>query len=149
MTKDKEEKEFINPIDPDKITENPGTLPYAHTVGGAVIKPTKQGVIKGKSLEAMQQQTDMQLGQIREQIELLARQAENIKQRQQLSQIVYEAKMSFKPDIGHTYHLYLNDKDQYVLSMIGPEEWGRKMSFKQFVNSVTLLADHTWEIAED
>lgn len=149
MTQEKEEKEFVNPIDPEKITETPGTLPYAHTVGSAVIKPTKQGVIKGKSLEAMQQQTNMQLSQIREQIELLAKQAEKIKQRQELSQIVYDAKMSFKPEIGHTYHLYLNNEDRYVLSMIGPNEWGRKMSFKQFLNSVTLLADHTWEVAND
>ena len=26
-----------NPIDPDKVAENPHLLPYAHTVGGAVI----------------------------------------------------------------------------------------------------------------
>jgi hypothetical protein len=27
-----EEKPFINPIDADKVAQNPGLLPYAHTL---------------------------------------------------------------------------------------------------------------------
>ena len=38
----KEEK-WVNPIDPEKIAENPHLLPYAHSVGGAVIKPMDKG----------------------------------------------------------------------------------------------------------
>ncbi len=139
-------KEFINPIDKDKITENPGTLPYAHTVGGAVVKPTKQGLIRSKALTAMQQQTELQLAQIKKQIDLLAEQAKEISERRQISEIIYSARMGFKPEIGHTYHLYENNKEEYVLSMIGPDEWGNSKAFKTFVTSVTLLADHTWEI---
>ena len=30
------EQAFVNPIDKDKVAENPGLLPYAHTAGGAV-----------------------------------------------------------------------------------------------------------------
>jgi hypothetical protein len=138
-------KDFVNPIDPDKVAENPGLLPYAHTVGSAVIKPTKQGAIRSKSLSAMEQQTDMQLDQIREQIELLARQADELKQRRILSEQIYSSNMSFKPEINHVYHLYINQNDEYVLSMIGPDEW-TKPKFKEFVNSVRLLADHTWAI---
>lgn len=140
------EKKIKNPIDPDKITQNPGSLPYAHTVGGAVVKPTKQGVIRSKSLSAMEQQTNMQLDQIRKQIELLAEQAQEIKDRKELSQIIYAAHINFKPEINHVYHLYLNDDDEYVLSMIAPDEWGAKPKYKEFINSVRLLADHTWSI---
>ncbi len=67
--------DFVNPIDPDKIAENPHLLPYAHQVGSAVIKPEDQGKLKGRALSAMSQQTDMQLGQIYEQMQLLASQA--------------------------------------------------------------------------
>ena len=70
-----EEKEFINPIDPDKITENPGLIAFPHSVGGAVIKPEDQGKIKGRSVSAMEFQTEMQLNQIYEQMQLLANQA--------------------------------------------------------------------------
>jgi len=47
-------------------------LPYASSAGSVAIRPTKEGVIKHKALSAMEDQTNMQLNQIREQIELLA-----------------------------------------------------------------------------
>ena len=50
-------EEFINPIDPDKITETPSTLPYAHHSGSALIKPEDRGKIKGRALSAMDHQT--------------------------------------------------------------------------------------------
>lgn len=141
-------KDFVNPIDKDKITENPSTLPYAHTVGGAVIKPTKQGVIRSRALSAMEEQTDMQLDQIKQQIDLLAQQAKAIQDRKDLAAIIYGAKIGFKPEINHIYHLY-EDKDQEaVLSMIGPDEWS-KPKFERFIHSVKLLADHTWEIVSE
>lgn len=140
-----EKKDFVNPIDKDKITENPSTLPYAHTVGGAVIKPTKEGVVRSRALSAMEEQTDQQLRQIKEQIDLLARQAKDIQERKELAHQIYAAKMGFKPEINHLYHLYENEEGGYVLSMIAPEEWSRP-KFKRFVHSVRLLADHTWKI---
>ena len=62
---------FINPIDDDKVAENPHALPYAHTVGGVQIKPVDKGKIKGRAVKAMYKQADMQLNQIKRQIELL------------------------------------------------------------------------------
>ena len=81
MSKEKEQEEFVNPIDIDKVAENPHLLPYAHTVGGAVIKPIDKGKVKGLAVTAMYEQTEMQLDQIREQINLLAEQAKGIKER--------------------------------------------------------------------
>ena len=68
MKKEQEQQEFINPIDPDKVAENPHLLPYAHTVGSAVIKPIDKGRVKGLAVTAMYEQTEIQLDQIREQI---------------------------------------------------------------------------------
>jgi hypothetical protein len=138
-------QEFINPIDKDKITENPGLLPYAHTVGGAVIKPEDQGKIKGRALAAMEQQTDMQLRQIYEQMEVLARQAKNLQRRIEISHMIYMADVSFEPFAGHTYYLYQRENGKRVLMMIAPEEWGRSCKL-QFVATVRLMADHTWDI---
>ena len=67
--KEEVKEEFINPIDKDKIAENPGLLPYAHTVGGSVIKPIDEGRVKGNALAAMEQQTDMQMAQLYKQME--------------------------------------------------------------------------------
>ncbi len=137
---------FTNPIDKDKIAENPHLLPYAHTVGGAVIKPIDKGRVKGMALEAMYDQTNSQLDQIREQVELLARQAQAIHDRVEISEQIYKAEMNFKPLMGKTYHLY-RQEERFILSMIGPKEWGKEMPY-EFMSSAKLLADHTWEVLE-
>jgi len=119
-------------------------LPYASSVGSVAIRPTEEGAIKHKALLAMEQQTDMQLDQIREQIELLARQAQELRKRKELSLMIYEAKMSFTPIIGQTYYLYEKHDGTHLLSLVHPKEWGGSGPFKQFVSGVKLLADHTW-----
>jgi hypothetical protein len=147
MSDTTDKKDFVNPIDLDKITQNPSTLPYAHTVGSPVIRPNKVGVIRSRSLEAMQDQTDMQLAQIKRQIDLLAEQAHEIQERKELALRIYDAKISFKPEINHVYHLYMDHNDEHVLSMIGPREW-MKPKFKTFLYTVKLLADRTWKLIE-
>lgn len=119
-------------------------LPYSSSVGSMAIRPTEAGAIKHKALLAMEEQTEMQLGQIREQIELLARQAQELRKRKELSLMVYEAKMGFSPIIGQTYYLYEKKDGSHILSLVNPSEWGGAGPFKQFVSGVRLLADHTW-----
>jgi hypothetical protein len=136
---------FINPIDKDSITENPSTLPYPHERGGQLIKPLDKGRIKGNALAAMYEQSDMQLDQIKEQIELLARQAQAIQDRITVSERIYQADMSIKPLVGKTYHLYKRPQGKEILSLVAPEEWGKSNKL-EFIATVKLLADHTWEI---
>jgi hypothetical protein len=137
-----------NPIDKDNITEQPGTLTYGHHRGSFPVIPTKQGAIKSKSIAAMEYQTDIQLEQIKEQMSLLAEQANNIKKRVEISEMIYQAELRFEPLISHQYHLYENDSNEFVLLMIGPNEWGRKGCKYQFISTVKLLADHTWEMVK-
>lgn len=138
-------QDFANPIDKDKISETPHILPYAHTVGGAVIKPVDKGRVKGLAVSAMYEQTEMQLDQIRRQVELLASQAQEIHKRVEISERIYLSEMNFKPLIGHTYHLYTRSNGTEFLSMIGPDEWGRSAPVI-FQATIKLLADHTWDI---
>jgi hypothetical protein len=140
-----QEEEFVNPINKDKITEMPGLLPYAHSVGGAIIKPIDQGRTKGLAMQAMYEQTDTQLTQIKKQVELLISQAQEIHDRIEISESIYQAECRFKPNIGQIYHLYTKSDGSKVLSMIGPDEWGRNRPF-EFDASVRLMADHTWTI---
>ncbi len=120
-------------------------LPYSAAVSGAVIKPNEEGMIKHKALTAMEEQTNMQLDQIRKQIELLALQAHEIQKRKELSMTIYGARMSFKPNIGQTYYLYEKEDNSFLLSLVSPKEWGPNGPFKKFVAGVRLLADHTWQ----
>jgi hypothetical protein len=120
-------------------------LPYSASVSGAVIKANEEGVIRHKALTAMEEQTNMQLEQIRKQIELLALQAQEIQARKELSMIIYNAKLSFQPVIGQVYHLYERNDETHFISMVSPKEWGGGGPFKKYIAAVQLLADHTWK----
>ena len=140
------EDPFLNPINPDKVAENPGLLPCAHTAGGAVIKPDDMGKIKGRSVLAMRQQTDRQMNQLYEQMEVLARQAKLIADRKEISERIYEAAMGFEPIISETYYLYEKEDGSDLMSLVAPEEWGRSFKYSRYLAKVKLLADHTWEV---
>ena len=119
-------------------------MPYSTSVSGALIKPTEEGVIRHKALSAMEEQTNMQLQQIRKQIELLALQAQEIQMRKELSMIIYNAKLSFSPVIGSLYYLYEKQDGNHFVSIVSPKEWGGSGPYKNFIAAVKLLADHTW-----
>ena len=134
-----------NPIDKEQVTDIPNVLPYPHHRGSALIKPEDQGKVKGKALKAMYQQTDKQLDQIKEQIELLARQANDIKHRVEISEKVYQAEIRFEPVMGVDYYLYEKEDQRWVISMISPAEWQKGCPY-QFIAKIQLLADHTWQV---
>lgn len=140
------EESFLNPINPEKVAQNPGLLPYAHTAGGAVIKPEDIGKTKGRSIKAMRQQTDRQMNQLYEQMETLAKQAKLLSERKVISERIYDAAMGFEPIISETYYLYERESGQDLLSLIAPEEWGRSFKYSRYLAKVTLLADHTWDV---
>lgn len=143
--KEEPEQTFINPIDKTKVAENPGLLPYAHTAGGAVIRPTDKGRIKGNAMMAMYEQTDRQMHQLKEQMETLVKQAKSLQKRKQISEIIYQAALGFRPVVGHIYHLYEKKDGSHTISLISPDEWGSKTPYV-FLATCQLLYDHTWEI---
>lgn len=133
----------------DKTTDNPGMLPYAHHSGSAIIKPDDKGKITGRAVAAMHSQTDMQMSQIYQQMQLLAEQAKKIQSRVEVSERIYGASIAFEPLINHIYYLYQKGEGTDFLSMISPEEWGRKKDWAEFVAEIKLLADHTWDILRE
>lgn len=139
---------FVNPIDKEKVAENPGLLPYAHTTGSAIIRPEDKGRIRGNAMTAMYDQTERQMEQLRQQMETLVRQAKSLDQRMQVSEVIYQADIPFQPVIHHIYHLYRRKSDgTHVISMIAPAEWGRRAPYEHLA-TVRLLGDHTWEVLE-
>lgn len=142
------EEAFINPIDKDKVAENPGLLPYAHTAGGAIIRPEDKGQIRGNAMTAMYDQTERQMEQLRQQMETLVKQAKSLDNRMKVSEVIYQADIPFQPVIHHIYHLYRRKSDgTHVISMIAPTEWGRRAPYEHLA-TVRLLGDHTWEVLE-
>ncbi|MCP9237743.1 DUF2452 domain-containing protein [Lewinella sp. JB7] len=147
MAAKKDERAFVNPIDGDKVASDPHRLTYGHERGGAPIRPSDRGKATGLAMRAMYEQTDRQLDQIRAQIELLARQASEIKNRMTVSERIYAAEMNIDPIVSRTYYLYERDNGTHVLSMVSPAEWGPRPPY-HYVATVRLLGDHTWEVIE-
>lgn len=133
----------------EKTTDTPGLLPYAHHSGSAIIRPEDKGKITGRAVAAMHSQTDMQMAQIYDQMRLLADQAKKIQSRIEVSERIYQASIAFEPLINHRYYLYHKADGVDFMSMIAPEEWGRKKDWAAFIAEVKLLADHTWEILRE
>ena len=135
-----------NAVDNLNVAKDPGLIEYAHTAGSAVIRPEDMGKVKGKAQMAMRQQTFDALEKIYRQIELLRIQAQEVRDRIDVSERIYDAQMSFEPVINHTYFLYEKPDGRDVLSMVAPGEWGRKFPFSRFLAKVFLMADHTWKV---
>ena len=132
------------------ISEAPGSSEYAVERGGVAFAPTKAGAIKSRAFKVMDEQIGMQMDNIMEQIHVLARQAENLKVRQQISEEIYRSSMKFEPLVGDVYYLYKTPKGN-VLSMLSPEEFGDKKLVEKsysFEAKAKLLADCTWEVLE-
>ncbi|MBL6763826.1 MAG: DUF2452 domain-containing protein [Verrucomicrobiae bacterium] len=121
-------------------------LPYAHMRGGFPIRPDDIGKAKGIAITSMEEQVQIQLKQIYEQVDTLARQAKEIRTRAEISYKIYQCEMKFIPTPGHVYHLYEDRKGRPMLSMISPEELGPLA--RKHLATVRQLHDHTWEIVE-
>lgn len=119
--------------------------PVPMHVASAPIRPDDKGKLKATAYEAMRQHADQQVKMLRKQAELIMEQVKEIEERVEISRQIYEADFRFIPQIGNVYHLY--DKGgERILSLIGPDEWGRSTKFDTHIASVRLLADKTWEI---
>lgn len=156
MTKDTKDKK-PTPINVDeldlelmklKTVDLPGLVEYAHSVGGFSIVPTEQGVIKGRAMNAMQEQTQERLDMILEQMRTLAKQAKEIQDRVEISHYVYDAEIKFEPIIGKKYFLYEREDGTKLLSLVGPNDWGNSKKYKACLAEVRLLSDHTWKVLE-
>ena len=132
----------------DKITDLPGLIEYAHHAGSAIIKPEDKGRIKGNAVSSMHDQTDRQFRQLYEQMQTLIEQAKYLKKRVEVSERIYQASVPFQPVVGKIYYLFKKKDGSDVLSLVGPEEWGRSFPYESFEAEVRLLSDHTWEIVK-
>ena len=68
---------------------------------------------------------------------------QKLMQQYEYNKLIYEAKFSFEPVIGKTYHLYKKADESTFLSILAPNE----CNF-QFLKSFRLNADQIWEAVE-
>ncbi|NQW42566.1 MAG: DUF2452 domain-containing protein [Bacteroidetes bacterium] len=139
----------INNIDPakkDAIYQGLDKFsPIPLSVSSPQIKPIDKRLLKANAFETMQLQAHQQMGMLKKQAELIMQQVAEIEERVKISKQIYDADLNFEPVVGTNYHVYLKGK-KTVLSLISPDEWGKKFPFEKHVCSATLLADKSWQL---
>lgn len=136
-------------IDPTEKNEQllplyPGLLPYGHNVGAPTFRPNEMGVVISKSVQAMNEQLEMQKKQILQQLDLLRAQYLELEERRAISNLVYSAEVRFKPDTGNSYCLYARESGTVFLSLIEPDQWSRPDL--KYLATVKQLHDLTWTV---
>jgi hypothetical protein len=88
---------------------------------------------------------------IMELVHVLQKQAEQIKHRLDLTDMVHAAKYDFQVANGNIYWLLYDHRKQFTrLSINGPDDWatGKPESY-EYLARVKWLGDHTWIEVED
>jgi hypothetical protein len=117
---------------PDNVAETPGLLPYGTNVSAPAIKV--EDITAWKSINAIKvnHQLQTRFNELKEEYQKLVNEYK-------WNELVYNAKFSFEPVIGQTYHLYVGRDGNIFLSMVNPTEWNYEC-----VGSFSLDSNNKW-----
>ncbi|MET1258155.1 DUF2452 domain-containing protein [Flagellimonas sp. DF-77] len=110
--------------------------PYATDLGAPVIEKVNLAPWKNKGIGMVNAAMAAEYDEIKKQYQAL-------QERFEYNELVYAAKFSFQPLVGHTYHLYKNTKAEAFLSILAPHE----CTFEH-LGSFRLGSDYVWEKIE-
>lgn len=117
---------------PDNVADNPALLPYASNVGAPVIRPDNVDDWKLRGVNKVNKQIETKFLELKEEYLKLVEEF-------QWNELVYQAKFSYEPVIGETYHLYVGNDGNPFLSLIAPNEWNR-----EHIGSFRLNSEQKW-----
>lgn len=110
--------------------------PYGTSASSPVITPLNTAGWKNDGIHRVNKQIKSKFEEVKKEYEALM-------EKFQYNDLVYNAKFSFEPNIGETYYLYNNKKQESFLSIIAPNQ----CNF-QHLGSFRLNSDKMWEKLE-
>lgn len=125
---------------------NRNVTPYATEVGGPnfdLVPVTKQ---KDIMINVARMHGEQEYNRIMELVEVLQKQAQQIRRRLDITDMVHSAKYEFQTYHGQIYWLCFDHKKQFTrLVHHGPEEWttGPPLEW-EYICKVKWLGDYTW-----
>jgi len=130
---------------------NRNVTPYATESSGPkfdLVPVTQQ---KDLMLNAARLYAKQEYDRIMELVSVLQRQAESIKHRLDITDMVHSAKYDFKLYPGNTYWLAYDSKIAATrLCMLGPNDWSSSAPEQyEYITQVKWLGDNTWIEIED
>jgi len=117
---------------PDNVSDNPGLLPYGSNVGAPAIKIEDISSWKSTNIVKVNHQLKKRFNELKEEYQKLV-------EEYKWNELVYNAKFSFEPVIGHIYHLYVGKDSNIFLSMVNPEEWNY-----EHIGTFSLDSNNKW-----
>lgn len=136
---------------PDMVVEHPESMMYPTNIGAPNFAPVPIKKEKDHMINMARMNAKQEYDRIMELVTVLKKQADNIKKRLEMTDLIYQAKYNFKIVHGKTYWLVENtDKNITELVMLGPNDWsGKHPPHYKYLAPVRSLGDHTWEVIED
>lgn len=130
---------------------NRNITPYATEAGGPkfdLVPVTKQ---KDIMLNVARMHAQQEYDRIMELVNVLQKQAESIKRRLDVTDMVHAAEYQFQIAHGNTYWLLYDTRKEITrLSINGPDDWSSSPPTEyNYICRVKWLGDHTWVEIED
>ena len=156
--------------DENKLNSAKGRTSYDTTTGNVLVAFFNRNVSTYATeaggpkfdLVPVEQQKDLMINHARmyaqrehdrimEMVAVLQRQADDLKRRLDITDMVYQAEYQFSPVMGKNYWIvFLTDKQKTTLTMTAPDRWstGKPINYN-YIAQVKYMGDHTWmEIKE-
>ena len=120
---------------PDMVTELPASTPYPTNVGAPAFKLNNIVEFKETRSTNALHHIDTRLQEIKKQYDELLDLATD-------TELVYSAHYNFIPIVGKVYHLYSNERHNF-LSIIAPDQWSTMVA--DYLGSFKFTTDNVWE----
>jgi hypothetical protein len=125
---------------------NRNVTPYPTEVGGPKFDLIPVTQRKDLMINAARMHAEQEYNRIMEMVAVLSRQAEEVKRRLEITDMVHKAEYQFQPAHGQTYWLlYDTDAETTRLAIQGPTDWttGKPEKY-EYITQVKWLGDYTW-----
>ncbi|MFT5213389.1 MAG: hypothetical protein ACI9JT_001708 [Polaribacter sp.] len=136
MKKDGQKKPDLVVFNEETQQYDAALKPYGTSASSPVIKPLNTATWRNDGVQRVNKQFKSKFDEVRKEYEELM-------QKFQYNDLVYNSKFNFEPNIGEVYHLYNDRKAVSFLSIIAPEQ----CSFHH-LGSFRLNTDKMWEKLE-
>lgn len=125
---------------------NRNVTPYPTEVGGPKFDLIPVTERKDLMVNAARMHAEQEYNRIMEMVAVLSRQAEEVKRRLEITDMVHKAEYQFQPAHGQTYWLlYDTEAEVTRLAIQGPADWttGKPEKY-EYITQVKWLGDYTW-----
>jgi len=123
------------------------SVPYALDRGSQNFSLVEVKSKKDQHYNLAVKQAQQEFENLKQIAEVINKQAQQIKERLEVTQMIYQAEYSFTPVPDSTYWIAKDtEKDIFILCILGPKEWATKPPKNyEYISEVKYLANGLWE----